>query len=199
MSGFPSPPGEGPGVRSRRHVLYFDVIMAGFGGQGIQIISQITVVAAIKKGLNVTYLPSYGVEKRGGRTNVTAVFSDEEIGSMVVNRPMCVIAMDTIALEKYQPQVAPEGLLIANTSLVPDELVVRRDIKALRLRCNEEAIELGNARFANMIALGAFIERAHFLSYEDVESVMDEVVPERLKKTIPDNLKAIRRGMALAG
>ncbi len=178
--------------------MYYDVIMAGFGGQGIQIISQIVAVAAIKKGLGVTYLPSYGVEKRGGRTNVTLVVSDEEIGSMVTNTPLSIIAMDTIALEKYQPMVAPGGLVIANTSLIPEDLLSRTDVKNLPLRCNEEAIALGSAKVANMIALGAFIERAHFLDLADVEGVMEEVVPERLKKTIPGNLKAIRRGMDLA-
>jgi 2-oxoglutarate ferredoxin oxidoreductase subunit gamma len=179
--------------------LYYDVIMAGFGGQGIQIISQIVAVAAIKKGLNVTYLPSYGVEKRGGRTNVTMVISDGEIGSMVTNRPRCVIAMDTIALDKYQGQVARDGLLIVNTSLVPEESVTRSDLTALRLRCNEEALALGSAKLSNMIALGTFIVKSRILEYTDLEAVMDEVIPERLKKTIESNLKAIRRGMELAG
>ncbi len=178
--------------------MYYDVIMAGFGGQGIQIISQIVAVAAIKKGLNVTYLPSYGVEKRGGRTNVTMVISDGEIGSMVTNHPRCVIAMDTIALEKYQEQIAKDGLLITNTSLVPEESITRNDIVPMKLRCNEEALTLGSAKLANMIALGTFIRKSGILSYEDIEGVMDEVIPERLKKTIESNLKAVRRGMELA-
>jgi 2-oxoglutarate ferredoxin oxidoreductase subunit gamma len=178
--------------------MYYDVIMAGFGGQGIQIISQIVAVAAIKKGLSVTYLPSYGVEKRGGRTNVTLVVSDGEIGSMVTNTPVSIIAMDTIALEKYQPMVSPGGLVIANTSLIATELLSRGDIDNLPIPCNEEAIAMGSPKVANMIALGAFIARAHFLEYADVEGVMQEVVPDRLKKTIPGNLAAIRRGMEIA-
>lgn len=179
--------------------MYYDVIMAGFGGQGIQIISQMVAVAAIRKGLNLSYLPSYGVEKRGGRTNVTLVISDDEIGSMVTDRPLSVIAMDTIALEKYQEQVAPGGLLIVNTSLVPEGLAVRTDIDTLRLKCNEEAIALGSAKLANMIALGSFIQRSRILDFEDIKSVMGEVIPERLKKTIANNLKAVQRGMELAG
>ncbi len=178
--------------------MYYDVIMAGFGGQGIQMISQIVALAAIRKGLNVTYLPSYGVEKRGGRTNVTLVIADEEIGSMVSNHPKCVIAMDTIAVDKYKAQVAPKGLLIANASLVPLAMLDRSDIVPLPLRCNDEALALGSAKLSNMIALGAFLQRSEILGFGDVEAVIDEVTPERLKKTIPANLEAIRRGIEIA-
>ncbi|HNV49287.1 MAG TPA: 2-oxoacid:acceptor oxidoreductase family protein, partial [Spirochaetota bacterium] len=111
--------------------------MGGFGGQGIQVISQLVVEAAIRKGLEVTYLPSYGVEKRGGRTTVTVVLSDHEIGSPITNHPLCVIAMDVLALDKYQAMVAPGGSLIANTSLIPDEKIERGDISAITIRCNE--------------------------------------------------------------
>jgi len=178
--------------------VYYDVIMAGFGCQGIQMISQIVALAAIRRGLNVTYLPSYGVEKRGGRTNVTLVIADEEIGSMVTNHPKCVIAMDTIAVDKYRDQVAPKGLLIANASLVPEAMLDRGDIVPLALRCNEEALALGSVKLSNMIALGAFLKKSGILGFDDVEAVMDEVTPERLKNTIPANLEAIRRGIEIA-
>ena len=179
--------------------MYFDVIMAGFGGQGIQIISQIMVEAAINRGLEVTYLPSYGVEKRGGRTNVIVVFSDEAIGSPITNHPLSVIAMDAIALEKYQPQVTPEGILVANTSLIPESLINRNDIDTVKIRCNDEAIVLGNPKFANMIAFGALIEKIDFLNLDDISAVIGNVIPERLQDTIPKNLEAIARGMEIAG
>lgn len=172
--------------------------MAGFGGQGIQVMSQIAAVAAIKKGFNVTYLPSYGVEKRGGRTNVTLVIADEAIGSMVTNHPKCVIAMDTVAVDKYQKLVAPRGLLIMNSSLAPDSMLHRDDIEPLALRCNDEAQALGSAMLSGMIALGAFLQRSGILGFSDVESVMEDVTPERLIKTIPANLEAIRRGIEIA-
>jgi 2-oxoglutarate ferredoxin oxidoreductase subunit gamma len=180
-----------------RYSVYFDVIMAGFGGQGIQIISQIMVESAINRGLEVTYLPSYGVEKRGGRTNVIVVVSDEEIGSPITNHPLSVIAMDAIALEKYQPQVIPNGILIANTSLISESLVNRGDIDALKIKCNDEAIALGDPKFANMIAFGALVEKIDFLDLNEITKVIENVVPERLKDTIPKNLKAIERGMEI--
>jgi 2-oxoglutarate ferredoxin oxidoreductase subunit gamma len=92
--------------------------MAGFGGQGIQIISQLVAVAAVNKGLEVTYLPSYGVEKRGGRTNVFLVISDREIGSPVTNHPRALLVMDQNSFDTYIPMLRPDGLLVANGSLI---------------------------------------------------------------------------------
>lgn len=177
--------------------MYYDTIMAGFGGQGIQTISLLVAVAAINKGLEVSYLPSYGVEKRGGRTNVIMVISDEEIGSPIINHPMCVIALDSIALSTYQDKLQTGGTLIFNTSLIPKEQVTRLDIEVIPLGCNEEAIAIGNAKLANMVALGAYITQAGFVSFDEIVAAMDEVIPERLKKFIPANKTAIQRGMEL--
>ncbi len=178
--------------------MYYDVIMSGFGGQGIQIISQLLAVACIQKGLELSYLPSYGVEKRGGRTNVTVVISDEEIGAPITNHPLSVLALDSIALEKFQPMVMPGGILIANSSLIDPEAISRNDITALRVPCNDEAISMGNPKLANMIALGVFLAKTSFLEFADIESCINQVIPERLNHTIPQNLDAIRRGMELA-
>ena len=178
--------------------MYYDVIMAGFGGQGIQTISQPVAFGSIEKGLEVSFLPSYGGEKRGGRTNVTIVISDEEIRSPITNHPLSVIAMDTISLEKFQPQIAEKGLLISNSSLIPENLINRGDITTLSVHCNDEALNLGNPKLANMIALGAFITLTDFLSLDEIEAVMERVIPERLKETIPMNLKALQRGIEIA-
>ena len=177
--------------------MYYDVIMAGFGGQGIQIISQILAYAALKKGLELTFLPSYGVEKRGGRTNVTLVISDEEIGSPITNHPLSVLAKDRIAVEKFGPEVMENGLLIANTSLVPSDLLSRGDITTVGVPCNDEAIQMGSPKLANMIALGAFLEKTKVLEFSDIEAVIADVIPERLKEMIPANLDAVKRGMAI--
>lgn len=178
--------------------MYSDVIMTGFGGQGIQTISQVVIVAAINKGLEVTYLPSYGVEKRGGRTDVTVVVSDEEIGSPITNTPLSLIAMDTIGLEFYQTQLIPDGLLIANTSLIPESMIIRDDVTVIKVRCNDEANAIGNSMLANMVTLGCFVEKVPFLNYADIEAAILDVIPERLADTIPDNLSAIHRGIEIA-
>lgn len=178
--------------------MYYDMIMAGFGGQGIQIISQLVAVAAIEKGLEVTYLPSYGVEKRGGRTNVYLVLSDEEIGSPITNHPYAILVMDQIAYDTYIPILKPDGLLVANESLIDTSTYKRNDITACRIFCNEEAVKLGNPKLANMIALGALIKNSSFLTVDDLEKVIDQVIPERLAHTIPANMQAIRYGYDLA-
>jgi 2-oxoglutarate ferredoxin oxidoreductase subunit gamma len=179
--------------------MYYDVIMTGFGGQGIQTISLIMALASINKGMEVTYLPSYGVEKRGGRTDVYVTVSDQEIGSPITNTPKALIALDGIGLAFYQKMLQPGSLLIANTSLIkPDEISFRNG-KVVALKFNDEAIAMGNPKLANMVTLGAFISRIDFLTMEDVEAVIGDVIPERLKEMIPLNLRAIQQGMDIAG
>lgn len=179
--------------------MYYDVIMTGFGGQGIQTISLIVTLAAMKKNLEVTYLPSYGVEKRGGRTNVYVILSDEEIGSPITNNPSALLALDTIGLEFYQDMLTKGSVLIANTSLIPEEKIKVKDgIRVMKVRFNEEAVAMGNPKLANMITLGCFLEGLSFLDFSDLERVIGDVIPARLKETIPDNLSAIKRGMEIA-
>lgn len=179
--------------------MYYDVIMTGFGGQGIQTISLIMALAAMKKELQVTYLPSYGVEKRGGRTNVSVIISDEEIGSPITNTPRSILALDEIGLESYQGMLEKGGLLVANTSLIPDDAIKTKDgVEVIKVRFNEEAIALGNPKMANMITLGCLAQRLSFLNFKDLEVVIADVIPARLKETIPDNLRAIQRGIDIA-
>ena len=179
--------------------MCYDIIMTGFGGQGVQTISLIVAHAAMEKGLHVTYLPSYGVEKRGGRTNVYLIVSDDEIGSPITNTPQALIALDAIGLSFFQKMLSQGSLLIANTSLTQeDAIAVQEGVRVLMVRFNEEAAALGNPKLANMITLGCFLEETALVSFEDVCSVMEEVIPERLHRTIPENVRAIDRGIAIA-
>jgi 2-oxoglutarate ferredoxin oxidoreductase subunit gamma len=180
--------------------MYYDVIMTGFGGQGIQTISLIVALAAMEKDLNVTYLPSYGVEKRGGRTDVYVIISDEEIGSPITNTPRALIAMDVIGLVFYQDMLDAGSLLIANTSLIPESKIrVKEGVRVVKIRTNDEAIAMGNPKMANMITLGCFIGQFTSLTIDDLKAVIGQVIPERLKETIPGNIKAIERGIEMAG
>ncbi|MBP7736137.1 MAG: 2-oxoacid:acceptor oxidoreductase family protein [Spirochaetes bacterium] len=179
--------------------MYYDVIMTGFGGQGIQTISLMVALASMEKNLEVTYLPSYGVEKRGGRTNVYVIVSDEEIGSPITNNPRALLALDAIGLDFYQGMLEKGSVLIANSSLIPDDMIKTKDgVTVLKVRFNEEAVAMGNPKMANMITLGCFVEGLPFLDFNDLKAVIDRVIPARLKETIPDNLKAIERGIELA-
>ena len=179
--------------------MYHDVIMAGFGGQGILLIGNLLAEAALAEGLQVTYLPSYGVEMRGGSANCTVVVSDREIGSPAVGSTQALIAMSRPALERYHDSLKPGGLLILNASLIEPAEVERKDIELLALPLNQIALELEHQRLANMVALGLYLAKTRVVKLESVAHGFEEVLSERNRAFIPQNLAAIRKGMELAG
>ncbi len=172
--------------------------MAGFGGQGIMLIGDILAYAAMMEGKRVTYMPTYGVEMRGGTANCTVMISDEEIGSPTTGRPYAAVVMNGPSLDKFQPRVRADGLLLVNTSLIDTEKVTRTDIDVLLLPTNDVALELGNAKVANMIALGGYIERTRSVSLDSIKGALPKVIAERYHKTIPLNVKAIETGAEMA-
>jgi 2-oxoglutarate ferredoxin oxidoreductase subunit gamma len=178
--------------------MYTDVIMAGFGGQGIMLIGDILAYAAMLEGKRVTYMPTYGVEMRGGTANCTIMVSDEEIGSPMTGHPHAVIVMNAPSLTKFQPRVRQNGFLLVNTSLIDANQVNRSDIDVLLLPANEIALELGNDKMANMVALGGYIERTQVVSMESIKKTLPKAIAERYHKTIPLNTKAIETGAQLA-
>jgi len=178
--------------------MYHDVIMAGFGGQGIMLIGDILAYAAMGEGKRITYMPTYGVEMRGGTANCTIMISDEEIGSPMTGHPYAVIVMNGPSLVKFQPKVRPGGFLLVNTSLIEAEQVTRKDIDTLLLPANDIALELGNGKIANMVALGGYVERTQVVSLESIKGVLPKVIAERYHKTLPLNVKAIETGAQLA-
>lgn len=178
--------------------MYSDVIMAGFGGQGIMLIGDILAYAAMMEGKRVTYMPTYGVEMRGGTANCTVMISDEEIGSPMTGHPHAVVVMNGPSLEKFQPRVRPGGFLLVNTSLIDAGKATRDDIDILLLPANDVALELGNAKMANMVALGGYIERTRSVALESIKGALPKVIAERYHKTIPLNVKAIEAGAEMA-
>ena len=178
--------------------MYHDVTMAGFGGQGILLIGNLLAEAALAEGLHVTFLPSYGVEMRGGSANCTVVVSDREIGSPAVGLPEALIIMSRPALQKFQPTLKPGGLLIVNTSLIEVSEIQRRDVEALSYPLNQIALELSHQRLANMVALGLYLGKTRVVSLESVRHGFEELLSEKNRAFIPQNVAAIQKGMALA-
>ncbi len=174
--------------------FYHDVIIAGFGGQGIMMIGNLLANAAMKEGYHVTYLPVYGVEMRGGTASCTVVISSRQIGSPVVGRPHASIVMNLPSLIKYEPLVLPKGLLIINSSLIESREAYRKDIEILAIPVNEIAIENGNPKLANMVALGAFIEKTKLVRMTSLFESLEKVLDERYYPLIPSNIKAIQIG-----
>lgn len=178
--------------------MYQEIIMAGVGGQGIMVIGSLLAQAAFMENLNVTYLPAYGVEKRGGHAECTIVISTEEIRSPVVGSPQACIIMSKSALAKFEKKIKPEGLLFLNSSLIDPQEVTRPDLEVLAVPALEIAQNLGNERLANMVLIGAFVERTEIINLEVLTSALPLIFEERYHPYLPMNVAAIRRGADFA-
>jgi len=148
----------------------------------------------MREGRHVTFLPIYGVEMRGGTANCTVVVSSREIGSPVVEKPHAAIVMNLPSLTKYQPRVMPRGLMLYNSSLIDPKEANRQDIELLPIPVNDIAIENGNPRLANMVALGAFVEKTKLIQIQSLFDSLEKVLDERYHSLIPSNIKAIEKG-----
>jgi 2-oxoglutarate ferredoxin oxidoreductase subunit gamma len=173
------------------------IIISGFGGQGTQFAGQVLAYAALEHGKEVTWIPSYGPEMRGGTARCTVIVSDDAIGSPLVRNPDAVIAMNLPSLDKYEPLVKEGGVMLANQSLI-DRDFEREGINAIFIPAQELAEELGNARLANMIMVGAMLELTQVLPLDVVKKALEEHIAERHKKTIPSNYEAMDKGAAFA-
>lgn len=172
--------------------VYQDVIMAGFGGQGVMLIGNLLAYAGMDAGLNVTFIPVYGPEMRGGTANCTVVVSDEEIGSPVILRPKGVIVMNEPSLLKFQPRVEDGGVAIINSSLIDMKLAEKGRIRTVGVAANEIANGLGDVRMANMVILGAYVKATNVMPLDAVKSALRHVFPK--EKLIPANEGALRAG-----
>jgi 2-oxoglutarate ferredoxin oxidoreductase subunit gamma len=176
------------------HHFYYDVVVAGFGGQGVLVIGNLLAYAAMIEGRFVTYLPAYGVEMRGGTANCTIVISSQQIGSPVVGRPRAAIVMNLPSLIRYEPSILPNGLLFINSSLIEPEETYRKDIEILSIPINEIAIDHGDPKLANMIALGAFNQKTKLVQMTSLFESLEKVLDERYHHLIPSNIKGIEIG-----
>jgi 2-oxoglutarate ferredoxin oxidoreductase subunit gamma len=172
-----------------------DVIMAGFGGQGILLIGKMLAYAGMHEGKQVSWLPSYGPEMRGGTCNCTVVVSDRPVGSPVIRSPRAVLAMNLPSLEKFEADIRPGGLLLINSSLI-DRGTEREDLTVIEVPANQVATDLGNPRGANMVALGAYLGATDAVSLDEVIEVIRETFAAR-PAVIDVNIEALRTGYEL--
>ena len=169
-----------------------DVVMAGFGGQGLLLIGKMLAYAGMREGKEVSWLPSYGPEMRGGTANCTVVISDRPVGSPVIQSPNAVVAMNLPSLDKFEPDVRSGGLLIINTSLI-NRGSTRDDLTVVNVPANEIANELGNRRGANMVALGAYLGATEAVSVDGIIEVIRETFAAK-PGVIDVNITALQRG-----
>ena len=174
-----------------------EIIISGFGGQGALFAGQLLAYTALENDLNVTWFPSYGPEMRGGTAHCTVIISDQEIGSPVVKNPSGVIVMNIPSLEKYEALVKSGGTLVVNTSLV-DRNPSREDIDIILVPANEIAEELGELRLANLVLLGALMEKQSILSIQQIGEALKHHIPEHRRNLLEANLGALAQGARLA-
>ncbi len=177
---------------------YQDVIIAGFGGQGVMVIGNLLAQAAMECGLHVTFIPVYGAEMRGGTANCTVVMDSHPIGSPIVREPLSTIVLNGPSLTKFQPCLQSQGVQIVNASLidVQDATVLDASKNSVCIPVNTIAHELGAVKMANMVALGAWLKATQALPMEAVQEAMYSVVSKHYVHLVKGNIQALQAGYA---
>lgn len=174
-----------------------EIIISGFGGQGVLFAGQLLAYSALDSEKQVTWFPSYGPEMRGGTAHCIVIISSDAIGSPVVRNPTAAIVMNLPSLERYEPLVKEGGVLIVNSSMV-DRSVKRDDLTVVEVPADEIAEEMGNRRLANLVLVGALLQKFPVIDLDIILKALDTHIPERHKEMIELNKQALRRGFQLA-
>ena len=170
-----------------------EVIMAGFGGQGVMAMGMLLTYAGMKEGRHVSWMPSYGPEMRGGTANCAVVVSEVPIASPLVTEPTAVIAMNLPSMDKFEGRLVSRGLLVVNATLV-HRPATREDIRVIRVPASDIALELGSDRVANMVALGAYVAASGVVELGTVAASLEKALPLHRHHLIPLNRQALDRG-----
>jgi 2-oxoglutarate ferredoxin oxidoreductase subunit gamma len=168
-------------------------IFAGFGGQGVLMMGYTLAHGAMSAGYNVTYLPAYGAEVRGGTANCTVAVSDDEIASPIASEPDNIVVLNTPSLYSFQNRVAVGGSLFLNSSIIAVESS-RHDVRILKIPSSEMAEKLGNTRTANTVMMGAFLKISGLVPPDIFLSSMETVMGSKKKSVIELNRKAFAAG-----
>lgn len=176
--------------------MKIEIISSGFGGQGALTIGKFIAKAAMKEGKQVSWLPSYGPEMRGGTANVSVVVSDKEVASPIVSHADILVALNQPSIDKFGPDVRKNGLMIANTDMCPNKLG-RSDITEIYAPMNTMAKEIGSDRVLNMIAIGIIIGKTDIIKYETLEADLTAFLEKKNPDLLKMNLVAIKKGIEI--
>lgn len=173
-----------------------EIIIAGFGGQGVLSLGQILCYSGVEENKEVSWMPSYGPEMRGGTANCIVIISNNPISSPIVSKFDTVIALNQPSMDKFENSVKPGGLLLYDSTNIVNP-PKRTDINVIGIEASQTAAEMKNTKILNMIVLGAFIKLKPILKVENVINGLKKVLPERYHHLIPLNEQAIKKGMEL--
>ena len=176
--------------------MTYEIIIAGFGGQGVLSMGKILAYAGLTEGMEVSWMPSYGPEQRGGTANVTVILSDERISSPVLNEYDIAIILNQPSMDKFESKVKKGGILIYDNYGI-HKPVSRDDINVYCLNAMDTAAELNMTKTFNMIVLGGLIKITNLVSLESVMGGLKKSLPERHYKLLPINEEAIKKGMEI--
>ncbi len=175
--------------------MYSDVIMAGFGGQGVMLIGKILAYCGMIEDKHVVWIPSYGPEMRGGTANCTIVVSDSPIASPIIANPNAIVVLNKPSLDKFEPMVRKNGLIIINETLI-DRKSNRDDVRCIYTPGNKIAMELGNAKATNMVMFGTYIAATGIVGKDTAIKGIEESLKSKAK-LIPLNIQAFEKGYEL--
>lgn len=171
---------------------------AGFGGQGIVLMGKLLAQAGMMEDKHSTFFPQYGAAMRGGTANCNVIVSDDDIASPMVETPDIILIMNGPSLDKFEPVVKPGGWIFYNTSLI-DREVERDDVQVVKVPANDIAEEVGSARSANMVMLGAFAQKVGAVKVDTLLAALDVTLQGKGDKIMGLNREAMKRGAALVG
>jgi len=172
------------------------IISAGFGGQGIMLLGKLLSFSALKKKKQVTWMPSYGAEVRGGTAHSMVIISDEPIASPIVINPTTCIVMNRPSFIKFKDRINKGGLFIINSSLIKDKFD-KKGVTILKIPATDIASELGNIKAANMVILGAYLKKSGLFSLETASSCLKDIFAYKDNKIIELNKRALKKGWDL--
>jgi len=170
-----------------------EIIIAGFGGQGVLSMGKILAYSGMLEGKEVTWMPAYGPEQRGGTANVTVIISDERISSPILSKYDVAIVLNQPSLDKFMPKLKPGGMLIYDSFGIVNP-PTRDDIKVYRIDAMDKAAEMKNAKVFNMIVLGGLLKVCPVVSTDGLQKALFKTLPERHHHLIPLNMQAVEEG-----
>ena len=173
-----------------------NIIITGFGGQGILFAGKILAYTALMKGKQLSWLPSYGPEMRGGTANCHVIVSDDPVGSPIITEPDVLISMNKPSLDKFENLVVKDGTILFDSSLI-DREVARDDVKSVAVPATGMATDAGKAGMANMIMLGALIKATGVFTLDEIRAGVEKTVPASKQHLIDVNMEMIEKGYNL--
>ncbi len=174
--------------------MEYNVVIAGFGGQGVMLIGELLARAGMDEGKEVTWLPSYGPEQRGGTANCAVVIADEPIASPLLTEPQAAIVFNRQSFDKFEPLVEKGGLLIVDSTLI-DRKSSRSDLDVVYIPASDIALQLGNNKFTNMVLLGAYLGKRNPIRMDSVHGALQVFLTGKKSAFIEINKRALQAGV----